>query len=57
MTTMTLARQAVRLYPRTEYCERKSINHLRRAWIEKVLYLGDKWLIAKSIPKKEMQDG
>lgn len=57
MTTLALARQAVRLYPRTEYCERKSINHLRRAWIEKVLYLGDKWFIAKSIPKKEMQDG
>jgi len=57
MTTTALARQAVRLYPRTEYCERRAVNALRRGWIRQVLYLGDKWLIAKSIPKKEPSDG
>ena len=57
MNTMTLARRVIRLYPRTPFSERKAVNALRRGWIEKVLYLGDKWLIAKSIPKKEPSDG
>lgn len=41
----TLARRAVRLYPRTEYTDRTSVNALRRGWIEKVQYLGPKWLL------------
>ena len=41
MSTIALARQAVRLYPRTDYTDRKSVNTLRRGWIEKIQYLGD----------------
>lgn len=53
MTTQQLARRAVRLYPRTDYTERRAVNALRRGWIEKIIYLGDRWLLATSIPRKE----
>lgn len=44
--TIQLARQAVRLYPRTTYTDRRAVNVLRRGWMEKVIYLGDKWLLS-----------
>lgn len=53
MNTQSLARQAVRLYPRTDYTDRKTVNTLRRGWIRQILYLGDKWLLATSIPKRD----
>lgn len=43
--TIQLARQAVRLYPRTTYTDRRAVNVLRRGWIAKVEYLGPKWLL------------
>lgn len=43
---MSLARRAIRLYPRTDYNNRKTVNHLRREWIRSVRQLGDKWIIA-----------
>ena len=49
---MPLARQAVRLYPRTSYTDRKAVNTLRRGWIRQIQYLGDKWLLAKPIPRR-----
>jgi hypothetical protein len=48
-----LARQAVRLYPRTSYTERKAVNTLRRGWIRQIQYLGDKWLLARPVPRKQ----
>ena len=48
-----LARQAVKLYPRTQYTERKAVNTLRRGWIEKIIYLGDRWLLAKPVQRKD----
>lgn len=53
MNTQTLARLAVRLYPRTSYTERKAVNALRRGWMRQIQYLGDKWLLAKPIPRKQ----
>lgn len=53
MNSQSLARQAVRLYPRTDYTDRRAVNVLRRGWIEKIIYLGDRWLLATSIPRKE----
>ena len=47
-----LVRQAVRLYPRTSYTDRKAVNTLRRGWIRQIQYLGDKWLLAKPIPRR-----
>lgn len=52
MTTIALARQAVRIYPRTDYTDRKTVNTLRRGWIRQIQYLGDKWLLAQSIQKR-----
>lgn len=42
---MPLARQAVRLYPRTNYTSRTAVNALRRGWMRQVEYLGPKWLL------------
>jgi hypothetical protein len=53
MTTITLARQTIRLYPRNQYTTRHAVNTLRRGWIKQIQYLGDKWLLAKSIQRKE----
>ena len=48
-----LARQAIRIYPRTGYTDRKAVNTLRRGWIRQIEYLGDKWLLAKPIPRRQ----
>ncbi len=48
-----LVRQAVRLYPRTSYTDRRAVNTLRRGWIRQIQYLGDKWLLAKPVPRKQ----
>lgn len=54
MNTQALARQAVRLYPRTSYTDRKAVNTLRRGWIRQIQYLGDKWLLARPVPRKQV---
>jgi hypothetical protein len=38
----------VRIYPRTDYTDRKAVNALRKGWIEKIQYLGPRWLLAKA---------
>lgn len=43
--TTSLARQAVRLYPRTSYTERRAVNVLRRGWVAQIIYLGPRWLL------------
>lgn len=50
--SIALARQAVRLYPRSAYTDRRAVNALRRGWVRQILYLGDKWLLAQSVPRK-----
>lgn len=45
MNTQSLARQAVRLYPRSETASRSAVNALRRGWISKINYLGPRWLL------------
>ena len=32
--------------------ERKAVNTLRRGWIRQIIYLGDRWLLASSIPRR-----
>ncbi len=51
----TLARRAIRLYPRTAYTDRRAVNTLRRGWIAKIEYLGDRWLLAVPVPRKSPQ--
>ena len=53
MNTQSLARQAVRLYPRTDYTTRRAVNTLRRGWIRQIQYLGDKWLLSRPVPRKQ----
>lgn len=45
MSTLSLARRAVRLYPRTLYTDRRAVNVLRRGWIAQIQYLGPRWLL------------
>lgn len=53
----TLARQAVRLYPRTNYTSRTAVNALRRGWMRQVEYLGSKWLLHPSNAIQRKQAG
>ena len=50
--TTKLARQAVRLYPRTPYTDRRAVNVLRRGWIRQIQYLGDRWLLAVPVDRR-----
>lgn len=56
MNTLTLARQAIRIYPRNQYTTRQAVNALRRGWIKQIQLLGDKWILAKSIQRKEINN-
>ena len=47
--TISLARQAIRIYPQQEFVPRETVNHLRRAWMRQIRYLGDHWIFAKPI--------
>lgn len=49
-----LARKSVQLYPHKDYTDRRAVNTLRRGWISKIQYLGDKWLLAKSVPRRQV---
>lgn len=51
----TLARRAIRLYPRTSYTDRRAVNTLRRGWIRQIEYLGDRWLLAVPVQRKSPQ--
>lgn len=45
---MQLARQSVKMFPRTPYTDRKSVNTLRRGWMRQIEYLGEKWIMHPS---------
>ena len=51
--TYQIARDAVRAWPRHEFATTQQILTLRRNYIKARLWLGDKWLLAKSVQKKE----
>ena len=55
MNTLTLARKAVKLYPHNFHTPRKAVNNLRRGWIKQIQSLGDKWILAKSIQRKDVK--
>ena len=50
---MNLARQAVRAWPRHELATRQQVNALRRGYIKARVILGDRWLLASSVPRKQ----
>lgn len=54
---MNIIRQAVRLFPRTTYTDRKAVNHLRREYIKARQYLGEKWILARQVGRKVNTDG
>ncbi len=47
--SIALARQAIKAYPKHSLADPKTVNNLRRKWMDKISnVLGDKWLLAKS---------
>lgn len=48
---LSMARRAVRLYPRQPWAARSTTNALRRGWMRQVKYLGPRWLLADSMPR------
>lgn len=54
MNTYQIARQAVRAWPRHELANQQQIVALRRGYIKARLILGDRWLLAVPVPRKEL---
>jgi len=46
-----LKRKAISLFPKTSYNDLEGVKYLRRAWLNSVLLLGDKWVISKKIER------
>ncbi len=53
-TPMQLARKAVRLYS-CDLVPKQTNRHNQIQWLRAIEMLGDKWLLAKSIPKEVTQ--
>ena len=53
--TYQIARDAVRAWPRHEFATDQQILTLRRNYIKARLWLGDKYLLAAQIQRKEPQ--
>lgn len=54
MSPYQIARQAVRAWPRHELANRKQIVALRRGYIRARNILGDRWLLAVPVRRKEL---
>lgn len=52
MTPTSLARAAVRAYPRTPWSDRRALNAHRRRWIASVIQLGDRWILAHPVQRR-----
>lgn len=50
---MNLARQAVRAWPHHSLATRRQTNALRRGYIRARIVLGDRYLLAVSVPRKQ----
>jgi hypothetical protein len=50
---MNLLREAIKAWPRHDLANKQQTKTLRRGYIKAREWLGDKWLLAKPMPKKE----
>ena len=50
---MNLAREAIKAWPRHDLANKQQLNALRRGYIKAREWLGDKYLLAKPMPKKD----
>lgn len=50
---LSIARQAVRAWPRHELATKQQTRALQRGYIKARLRLGDRWLLAIPVPKKQ----
>ena len=50
---MNLAREAVKAWPRHPLATRQQTNALRRGYIKARVWLGDKWLLAVPVKRKQ----
>ena len=53
MTAAQLARAAVRAWPRHDLATRQQTNALRRGYIKARIVLGDRWLLAVPVKRRE----
>lgn len=56
MTHMQMIKQAVRLFPRTDYTDAQAVRHARREWINSVILLrcrpeGSRWILDQPIAR------
>lgn len=54
---MHLAKRAIKNFPTTEIAPRALARSNQRKWLKAVGVLGDKWLLAKKVERREVQRG
>lgn len=47
--SMKLKRRAVKAFPHRDYLDYVEVKRNRRKWLESVVALGDRWIIAKPV--------
>lgn len=52
MTSYSIARQAVKAWPRHPLASRQQVNALRKGYIKARKMLGDRWLLAVPVARK-----
>lgn len=60
-SNFSLGRQAVRLFPQTDYADPSAVRHARRKWIEAVKFLrdrpnGSRWHVDRMVGRKVQLD-
>lgn len=57
MNQIQLMKDAIRLYPRTDYLDAAAVRHARRNWIRSVVMLrcapgGSKWILDQQVSRQ-----
>lgn len=52
---MNLAKRAIRNFPTTDCVPRDLARSNQRKWLKAVALLGDKWLLAKKVERREVE--
>lgn len=48
-----LVAHAARLYPHGPFADPSAVRTLRRGYVRARLYLGDRWILAKRVPRRD----
>ena len=55
-TAFALRRRAIKNFPRVDYADPFVTTSLRRKWLNSVMFLGDDWLMLKTVERKSDEE-